>query len=179
MEQIEQPIDGPTSYGLMEQADDLSDQQERSEELDDLQESLDRTFPTKKTAFNLYELFKMVLKEKEDHRKIGCIKPDTEELGMADYSIRGALHVAAVASLCGKPSFANFFKQNSEDTLTTSLSKRGYLLDRFVTQHKIKDQTPEYYTNAVKKQSFLSKLFGGGSSKPMFGPTPGGQSGPT
>jgi len=82
---------------------------------------------------DLYSLFKWIIK-KIDSSKIGNL--NKEELGMLNISVRDCQKIALLADSLGHPAFGKFFKAQGEITLATSLSKKGHLVELFVTSQK-------------------------------------------
>jgi len=82
-------------------------------------------------------LFKVV--QEDDSRKIGNLKEDKDinELGFPRHNVRGCLDMQRISTMIMKnPFFAEYFRQKSEETLATSLSRDGFLIRQATTQTK-------------------------------------------
>ena len=81
----------------------------------------------------------------QDSRKIGNLRDDKEmsELGMPIHNVRGSLEMARISSkIIDNEFYADFFKEEAEDTLATSLSREGFLVRQASTQvKKVEDIT--------------------------------------
>ena len=75
----------------------------------------------------------------EDTTKTGNLRDDKElnELGIPEYNVRGCKEMERIARKLMNNSFiADYFKQEAEDTLATSLSREGFLVRQGTTSTK-------------------------------------------
>ena len=79
---------------------------------------------------SLYGLFKEVLVMK-DNSKVGNL--DNRELGTLNISVRDAKHISNTAKELGEIQFSLWMDSQAEIILKTSSSRRGFLLELFVT----------------------------------------------
>ena len=75
----------------------------------------------------------------KDTRKIGNLRDDKDinELGMPSHNVRGSLELARISDLImDNEIFTNWFNNEAEATLATSLSREGFLVRQATTQTK-------------------------------------------
>ena len=127
-----------------ELVEDLEDEQmeEQAEKEADAAEEAQTydTTPTYVAKDDLYTLLKWVI-ARDDSSKVGNLLK--EELGMLDISVRDCQRIALLANTLRHPGFAKFFKLQGEIVLATSLSRKGELLNLFVTQRKFTTKARE------------------------------------
>jgi len=71
--------------------------------------------------------------------KVGNLRDDKEinELGIPVHNVRGSLEMARISSLIMENDFfKDWFEQEAESTLATSLSREGFLVKQATTQTK-------------------------------------------
>jgi hypothetical protein len=121
--------------------EDLQDEEieRQAERQADVHEDIydDATTPGYEKKDDLYTLFWKVI-SLLDSSKTGNL--DKTELGMLNISVRDCQRIALLADQLGHPGFANFFKAQAEIILATSSSKKGMLLDLFVSQKKLRSR---------------------------------------
>lgn len=87
----------------------------------------------------------------EDTKKIGNLRDDREmnELGIPSHNVRGSLELKRISDLIMENEiFTKWFKEETEETLATSLSREGFLIKQATTQTKqISDMTPRKKIN--------------------------------
>lgn len=87
----------------------------------------------------------------EDTRKIGNLKDDKEydELGLAEHTVRGSFELVRISDMIINNKYlANYFKNEAEDTLATSLSRNGFLVRQATTTTKqVADATKKIKKN--------------------------------
>ena len=109
-------------------------------------------YPTPPSKDSIFKFFREILQSK-DSRKTGNLKE--AELGQARLGVRHYLQVAQFAESEGLSDVSDYLKKEAEIVLSTSLSRKGFLPQIFVTQikkeQKLKEPVPQ------KKG-----LFGGG-----------------
>jgi len=74
-----------------------------------------------------------------DNTKIGNLKrdKDLDEVGRPCYHVRGAKEMSLISKdIMGNDFFQNFFEQDAQNTLSTSLSVEGFLVRQATTQTK-------------------------------------------
>lgn len=75
----------------------------------------------------------------DDTRKTGNLRDDKEisELGVPRHNVRGSLEMARISNLImDNKFFEDWFKQEAEETLATSLSREGFLVKQATTSTK-------------------------------------------
>jgi hypothetical protein len=90
----------------------------------------------------LYALFDKVLNLPKS-TKVGNV--DKLELGSLGISIRESLRVALIGRTFGHPIFAEFFANQSNIITDTSMAKRGWLAELFVTSKKFTEKAASAY----------------------------------
>ena len=98
----------------------------------------------------IFKFFKEILIS-TDSRKTGNLKEN--ELGQMSLPVRGYLSVASYAKAEGLERVASYLIEQAEITSSTSMSRKGFLAQLFVTQIK-KEQK-------LKEPKFKKTLFGG------------------
>ena len=79
---------------------------------------------------------------------------DMNELGIPQYTVRGAKEMALISDkIMDNPYFKDYFKQEAENTLATSLSRGGFLVLQATTQTK-------QYADVTKRKKINSGWFG-------------------
>ena len=86
----------------------------------------------------LYQLFSKVLNMPSS---IKTSNVDKFELGQLGISIRECLRVSLIGKTFGHRTFANFFENQANIITDTSMSKRGWLAELFVTSKKSTDRS--------------------------------------
>ena len=90
----------------------------------------------------LYALFDKVLNLPRS-TKVGNV--DKMELGSLGISIRESLRVALIGKTFGHPIFADFFANQANIITDTSMAKRGWLAELFVTSKKFTERAASSY----------------------------------
>ena len=94
--------------------------------------------PTQEDKHNVHKfLFDVVMAK--DSTKIGNLQVDKEinELGTPEHTVRGSKSMQLIADkIMDNNYFSEYFEQEAEDTLATSLSREGFLIKSAVTQTK-------------------------------------------
>jgi len=88
--------------------------------------------------------------------KIGNLKDTDEfnELGIPAWNVRGALELARISNkLMGNTFFAEFFQDQAMETLSTSLSRNGFLIRQGTT-------TTKQVADATKRRKVNKGMFG-------------------
>lgn len=147
------------SYPQDPYQDPAYDQAEEQEE----QEFLG--FSEGKPREGLYALFNKVLSLPES-TKVGNV--DKHELGDLGISVRESLRVAMIGETFGHPIFAKFFAEQSFIVTDSSMAKKGWFTELFVTSKRFAERTtanvssrPAGSPTPGEPQSKWSKLFGG------------------
>lgn len=110
-------------------------------------------FSEGKPREGLYALFNKVLTLPRS-TKVGNV--DKHELGDLGISVREGLRVALIGDTFGHPIFAKFFAMQSNIVTDSSMAKKGWFTELFVTSKR-----------------FAEKTTGGSSAYRPSGPTPG------
>src|SRR3990167_1374322 len=111
--------------------DQLEEQTEKQKEAQD--EVYEDTAPTYKEKDDLYSLFKWII-ARTDSSKVGNL--DKVELGLLNISVRDCQRISLIGDVLKHAQFGKFFLGQGEITLATSLSKKGHLVELFVTTQK-------------------------------------------
>ncbi|HUS51672.1 MAG TPA: hypothetical protein VMZ91_16010 [Candidatus Paceibacterota bacterium] len=94
--------------------------------------------PTPEEKHNVHKfLFDVVMAK--DTTKIGNLQVDKDinELGTPEHTVRGSKSMQLIADkIMDNNYFSEYFEQEAEDTLATSLSREGFLIKSAVTQTK-------------------------------------------
>jgi len=106
--------------------------------------------PSPEDKHSIYKfLFDVVLAK--DSTKIGNLQVDKDinELGIPEHTVRGSKSMQLIAEkIMDNDYFKEYFEQEAEDTLATSLSREGFLVRQGTTQvKKIADITKRKTTN--------------------------------
>jgi hypothetical protein len=87
-----------------------------------------------------------------DNTKVGNLRDDKEmnELGMPNFHVRGSKDMALISKrIMNNDFFGDYFEQEAQDTLATSLSRNGFLVRQATTQVKgVADMTKRVKTNS-------------------------------
>lgn len=94
------------------------------------EEYMEDNSPTYSKQDDLYSLFWKTI-QIEDSSKVGNL--DMKELGMLDISVRDCQHIANTAMILDEPAFAKWMREQAQIILRTSSSKKGWLVELFVT----------------------------------------------
>lgn len=124
-------------------------------------------FSEQKPKEGLYQLFNKVLTLPRT-TKVGNV--DKRELGDIGISIRESLRVALIGQTFGHPMFAQFFALQSNIITDSSMAKKGWFTELFVTSKRFAEKavgqpsmSPGMRSSPVPEaKSKWSKLFGGG-----------------
>lgn len=109
-------------------------------------------YPKEEEKQNIYNYFKRVITVKDNTKTANLLN---EELGMAKIPVRTAQEIALYCRVMGMKGFANYFQEEGQILLGTSLSREGFLNKLAVTQKReseIKTRRP-----LVKKGWFKRK----------------------
>lgn len=116
--------------------------------------------PTEPEKDSIPALFWKVIK-KEDSSKISNL--DKYELGMLDISVRDCQNIAAICDIVEYTEVAKWLRKKSEIILSTSSSKKGWLVELFVSAKKFSQKErriggPEGLPQTEQKRGFWSKF---------------------
>ena len=125
----------------------LEKQQEAYEEVD--------AQPPYAEKDDLWGLFWKVIKA-DDSSKVSNLDLKTE-LGIPNINVRDCQRIAMLGNYLGHPGFARYFWMLGQITLSTSASKRGWLVDNFVTSKKF--SAKERVSNLPQLQPVKKKKF--------------------
>lgn len=113
---------------------DVMDQQEQMNEQSENVDAVEwAEVPERRKQDSLYTLFQKVWKT-PDSSKVANLS--FVELGKPVITVRDSQYLALLAITFKHPKFAGFFLKNSEITLATSASKKGWFTELFVSQKK-------------------------------------------
>lgn len=120
----------------------------------EVQEEVYDDTPSYNTKEDLISLFWKVI-SKKDSSKIAYL--DKNELGNLDISVRDAQNIANICEVLKRRGVATYLRNQGEIILSTSLSKKGFLLDLFITTKKlsIREKRSLDDNETKQKESFL------------------------
>lgn len=96
--------------------------------------------PMKEIKDNIFKFFREILQLKESW-KVGNLKDS--EIGLTRLSIRSYLELAQYASAEGLDIVSDYFTERAEITASTSMGRKGFLPQLFVTQIKREQKLQE------------------------------------
>lgn len=115
-------------------ASDISDE----EALMKIAQAMKDNAPSPEEKQNVHTFLLNVVTTK-DTTKVGNLRDDKElnELGVPGYNVRGAKEMARISyQIMDNEYFSNYFREEAEDTLATSLSREGFLVKQATVQTK-------------------------------------------
>lgn len=104
-----------------------------SEQRDAWDDEMGGNYPQAKKSESLFSLFKDVWKTNDSSKVANLEKSELGDLGL---SVRDCQEIALTAELLHHKIFADYFSNIAEVTLATSMSKRGWFVELFVTSKK-------------------------------------------
>ena len=107
--------------------------------------------PTPEKKDSTLVLFRELIKA-TDSRKFGNL--ENKELGIPSINVRDQLEIGAYLDAEGLTPLGDYFKKKAEITFSTSLSRKGKLIDNIVTQ--IKKEQKATSSPEVKKGLFAN-----------------------
>ena len=127
------------------------------DEINDFAENAVYTSPEPRSDTNLFSLFKDVL-DMDDSTKVANL--NESELGNLDVSVRGAKKVQLIAQTIGEPSVMEFFKAEAEILNATSMAKKGFLSELFVSQKKFSSANRNITQDLKQAQAMIPQKKG-------------------
>jgi len=126
-------------YPNADSEENYSDEEEYHDNyLDEQRDAYDNegggNYPAAKKPESLFSLFKDTWRSK-DSTKVANIDPKTE-LGDLGLSVRHMQKISYVAALLNEPDVSGYFDGMGEITLATSMSKKGWFTELFVSTKK-------------------------------------------
>lgn len=122
-------VDGVEGYSEQEEySDNVLDEQR-----DMWEEQTGGNYPASRQPESLFGLFKNVWRTK-DSSKVGNL--DKSELGDLGIDVRHAMEISSFAGFLGHKAVSKHFASLAEITLATSMSKKGWFVELFVTSKK-------------------------------------------
>jgi len=103
-----------------------------------LAQAMKDNVPTQDEKQNVHTFLHSVVVA-DDTKKIGNLKDDKDfsELGLPTHTVRGSLEMARISDkIMDNTFFRGWFKEEAEDTLSTSLSRGGFLIRQATTTTK-------------------------------------------
>ena len=126
--------------------------------LDEQREAWDESYgnyPSAKKPESLYSLFKNVWKTVDSSKVANLDKSEIGDLGM---SVRECQNIAWFAEFLGHKGFAKYFNKLGEITLSTSMSRKGWFVELFVTSKKFAHKGTNNLVQAPTESKW--KLYG-------------------
>lgn len=119
---------------LQGQIDDINDSSDTSQDLQEAQlESYEANSPQTRENSNIFNLFWKVVQLKDSTKVANINKLEIGDLGI---SVRECGRLRILGKLFHHEKFGNFFGDLGETTLSTSMSRDGWLGELFVSQKK-------------------------------------------
>lgn len=112
-------------------------------------------YPQAKRPDSLFSLFKNVWSTKDSSKVANLDKTELGDLGM---SVRDCQRIALLSELLHHKKFAKYFAEQGEITLATSMSKKGWFVELFVTSKKFAHKGT--LGNLVQNKKPKWRLFG-------------------
>ena len=119
--------------------------------------------PGLKKKDDVFSLFKKVWKA-PDSSKIANLSG--QELGMLPMSVRGNQYLALLGETFNHQDLANFFMGRSEIILSTSMAKKGWFTELFVSQKKFTSKSSSQTMNLPEPKKKWS-LYNKNKQQPM------------
>lgn len=142
--------------------EDFQDQVEQMEDNQELVQDVEwAEVPQRRKQDSLYDLFQRVWKAKNSSKVANLT---ILELGKPVMTVRDAQYLSLLATTFKHPRFAQFFQANSEITLATSASKKGWFTELFVSQKKFTTRSMTQDESAASSPNQKGKkwnIFGG------------------
>jgi len=122
-------------------------------------------YPAAKKSESLFSLFGDTWKA-TDSSKVANL--EKEELGSLNISVRDCQRIALMAKTLHHPKFADYFKAQGEITLATSMSRKGWFVEMFVTSKKFAQKgTTGNLINQPQQQKSKWRIFGKNNQQPV------------
>ena len=122
------------------------------------------SYPQAKKPESLFSLFNNVWRSK-DSSKVANL--DKDELGQLNISVRDCQRIALLSKVLHHENFAKYFKDQAEIVLATSMSKKGWLAELFVTSKKFAHKGNINNLNQQPPQQPKWKIFGKPQQQPQ------------
>jgi len=121
-------------------------EEENYEDYEDMAEGYEdiANVPGLKKKDDVFSLFKRVWRA-PDSSKIANLS--TQELGMLPMSVRDNQYMALLGTTFGHTDLASFFMNRSEIILATSMAKKGWFTELFVSQKKFTSKSSSQNIN--------------------------------
>lgn len=139
----------------MQDAADLSGDQQDSYDQARWEEHAEAQVPFQKRPESLFGLFTKVWKA-PDSSKVANL--DKWEMGKISMSVRDAQYLSLLGSTLHHPGFSGFFRNVGEITLKTSASKKGWFTELFVSQKKFTARTAQTAASPQEEKKKWSLL---------------------
>lgn len=158
---IEQALD-PTEQIEPLESEDINERKEDEQFLSEEGLNSDNNsgiigYSEPKPIGGLYALFQDVL-DRASTTKVSNL--DKTELGNLDITVRDAMKIGLIAKTFHHPSFANFFFNQAEITTSSSMAKKGWFTELFVTSKKFAQRDTSQSLNLPQQSNKKWSLFG-------------------
>lgn len=122
----------------------LEEQRERWEE------ETGGNYPAARRSESLFSLFRRVWRTPDSSKVANLEKGEIGDLGI---SVRDAQNISKFAAFLGHNGVRDYFRKIAEITLATSMSRKGWFVELFVTSKKFahKGATPPQFQQQGKK----------------------------
>lgn len=126
-----------------------------NEEIMKLAKAMEQNAPVQDEKQNVHTFLHSVVIS-EDTRKIGNLRDDDKlsELGLPAHTVRGSFEMARISgSIMDNPFYQQWFLNEAEEALSTSLSRGGFLIRQATT-------TTKAVADATKRTKINKGMFG-------------------
>lgn len=135
----------------------MSEQQEMSDDeaINRIVAAMKDNVPTGDDKVNVHTFLRDVVVT-EDTTRVGNLRDDKDmnELGLPNFTVRGSKDMKLIAGkIMNNTFFEEYFEQEAQDTLATSLSRAGFLVRQATVQTK-------QVADVTKKKRTTKGLFG-------------------
>lgn len=159
MEEISQELE---ENSQIDQSEIKEDEQFLQQEGNDLSGGIGYSEP--KPIGGLYALFQEVLTQ-PNSTKVANL--DKSELGNLDLTVRDSMKIALIGQTFKHPTFAQFFMNQAEITAASSMAKKGWFTELFVTSKKFAQRDTSSSVNLPQPQQQKKwSLFGKNNNQP-------------
>ena len=144
-----------TDYPEQDYTDEEEYQDNFAEEQREMYDESGGNYPIAKKPESLFSLFKDVWRTR-DSSKVGNL--DKEELGSLGVSVRDCQRISLLSNTLHHSNFGKYWRAQGEITLATSMSRKGWFVELFVTSKKFAHKGLVGGNNQVQQSKW--RLFG-------------------
>lgn len=142
----------------MEEYNEAIQYEQNEQEYDEAEDDSDVYTGSEPTPLGgLYALFGDLVERKNTLRVANL---HSTELGLPLMTVRDALHIAQLGYTFKHPKFAKFFVNHAEIVTSSSMAKKGWLSELFVTSKKFASRNTTSSLGLPTDEKSKKKLFG-------------------